>query len=228
MSWITKFFFSSVGRKVLMSLSGLFLCLFLTIHMAGNFQLLLPDNGDAFNLYTYQMTHSPLIKIASYITYIAILLHVIDGIALAISNRKARPIQYAKKPKGSSWASRNMALLGTIILFFIIIHLRGFWFELKFGNVPDVVIDGTTYKNMYVVVVEAFKNPLYVAIYLLSLAAISFHLWHGFQSGFQTLGINHKKYTPIIKGIGYTFAILIPLGFAIQPIFIYVTQVLIN
>jgi len=225
MSWITNFFNSSVGRKVIMSLSGLFLCLFLVVHMAGNLQLIFAD-ACAFNIYTYDMTHSPLIKFVSYITYLAILLHAIDGIYITLQNRKARPVKYAVTPTQSTWSSRNMALLGMIILFFLVVHLKQFWYEYKFGSLPFVTCEGMSeqIKDIHSIVVEAFKNPVYVGIYLLSLIGLAFHLNHGFQSAFQTLGLNHKKYTPIIKFLGATFAILVPLGFAIQPIYLYITS----
>ncbi len=222
LKWLGHFFSSSLGRKLIMSLTGLFLCLFLFIHMTGNLQLLKSDGGRAFNEYAYFMTLFGPIKIVSYITYFFILLHAIDGIGLALKNRQARPVKYAANPKGSSWASRNMAVLGTIILVFLVIHLKQFWFEYKFGtSVPSVTYDGTEYKNLYAVVVEAFSQWWYVLLYLVSLVALSYHLIHGFQSAFQTLGINHKKYTPIIKALGWIFSIGVPLGFALQPLYLF-------
>lgn len=205
-----------------MGLTGLFLCLFLVIHMSGNFQLLLNDGGEAFNKYTKEMTTNPVIKIASIITYLAILFHAVDGIMLAMKNKKARPVKYAmvKGSANSSWASRNMALLGVIILFFLVVHLKSFWFEMKFGTLPYVEYDGVKYKDLYSIVVAAFSQWWYVLIYLISLVALGLHLQHGFQSAFRTLGLAHKKYTPIISGVGLAYAILIPIGFAIQPLYI--------
>ena len=223
MSWVSNFLGSSIGRKLFMALTGLFLCLFLVIHMVGNFQLFIVDGGEAFNAYTYKMTHSLPIKIVSYTLYFSILLHTILGLFLHFGNKKARPVSYANTQPGksSSWASRNMALLGTIILFFLIIHLQSFWFKMKFGSIG---MDVWGYKDMYQLVVEAFSNPIYVLVYVLCLVALAYHLYHGFASGFQTLGLNHKKYTPWIKKLGLLFCILIPLGFATQPIFVYLNQ----
>lgn len=207
-----------------MSLTGLFLCTFLVVHMAGNMQLLIPDGGQTFNEYTKTMTSSPFIKVVGIFTYITILLHAIQGILIALKNRKSRAVGYAHKMqgKGSSWASRNMALLGTVIFVFLIVHLQSFWYQMKFGTIP-MTDDGL--KDMYSIVVNAFSNPLYVAFYLISLLALAYHLIHGFQSAFQSLGIRHSKYTPIIKFIGYAFSILVPLGFASQPIFLYIKSI---
>lgn len=223
MSWVTHFLTSSVGRKLLMALTGLFLCLFLVIHMAGNMQLLFGDGGVAFNKYAKDMTTNPLIMVVSYFTYFTILLHAIDGIWIAYQNKKARPIKYAapSAATNSSWASRNMALLGSLIFLFLVIHLKSFWFEYKFGTVPMVDIDGTQYKDLYSVVQAAFSQLWYVALYLVALVALAFHLWHGFQSAFQSLGLNHSKYTPFIQIFGKAYSILIPLLFALQPIIMY-------
>ena len=224
MSWLTSFLTSSAGRKVLMSLTGLFLCSFLLVHMAGNFSLLSSDGGQSFNEYAKFMTTFPLIKVLSIGTFIIIILHVVQGILLALKNRNSRPDKYVSKAsgKGSTWASRNMALLGIIILVFVIVHLQSFWFKMKFGYIPTVNYGSGEVKDLYTIVVTAFKNPLYVGFYLISLAALAFHLIHGFQSAFQSLGIRHTKYTPIIKTIGYAFAILVPLGFASQPLFVLI------
>ncbi len=218
MNWVVNFFRSSVGKKVIMSLTGLFLCLFLAVHMSGNFLLLQDDGGLTFNEYTKFMTSFPLVKIISYVTYLFIIFHIVDGLMLAINNRKARPTKYAVSKPSATWQSRNMALLGVIILFFLVVHLKSFWFEMKFGHIP---LDTNGNKDLYKIVEAAFSQWWYVAIYLVSLVAIGLHLAHGFQSAFQTLGLNHSKYTPFIKGFGLLFAIFIPLGFAVQPIYIF-------
>ena len=231
MSWLTNFLSSSIGRKLIMSLTGLFLCLFLVIHCAGNMQLLFNDCGESFNLYTKKMTSSPLIKLVSYFTYFFILLHAIQGVMLALRNRSARPVKYAVSAgsKNSSFASRNMAVLGSIIFIFLVIHLKSFWFEMKFGHIPKITYDGHEYKNLYKIVAAAFSQWWYVVLYVASLIALAYHLLHGFQSAFQSLGINHNKYTPIIKTVGWLFAILIPLGFALQPLYMLLnSQNIIN
>ncbi len=222
MSWVTNFLVSSAGKKLLMSLTGLFLCSFLIVHMSGNLALLKSDGGQAFNEYAKFMTTFPPIKVMSYFTYALILLHIVQGLAIWLKNKSARPVKYAARSKGKngSWASRNMAILGIVILFFLILHLKSFWFEMKFGSIPYVDYGGGKIKNLYEIVVTAFKQPWYVGIYLIALLAIALHLIHGFQSAFQSLGVNHSKYTPIIKILGYIFAIGVPLGFAIQPLYV--------
>jgi succinate dehydrogenase / fumarate reductase cytochrome b subunit len=215
---------SSLGRKYLMALSGLFLCLFLVVHLIGNLQLFKDDGGQAFNEYTYFMTHNPLIKIVAYVNYAFILLHVFDGLLLTRSNAKARGSSYAKvdQSKSSTWSSRNMGILGTLILVFLIVHMRTFWFEMKFGSMPTISYSGDSmeYKDMYSVVAEAFSQTWYSLLYVISMFALGFHLVHGFQSGFQTLGLNHHRYTPVIKTLGIgVFAILIPALFAAMPLF---------
>ncbi|MBK9735099.1 MAG: succinate dehydrogenase cytochrome b subunit [Saprospiraceae bacterium] len=220
MKWLVTFFGSSIGKKLLMSLTGLFLILFLTVHLLGNLQLLLHDNGLAFNTYAKLMTTNPLIKIISYGNYFFILLHAFVGLSLWWYNRNAKGQSYVvSNHNKTSWASKNMALLGTLILAFILIHMGDFWLKMKLDQLPMVTIDGVEVKDLYFRVAEAFKNPLLVACYVIGMGVLSFHLWHGFQSAFQTLGLNHKKYTPIIKGAGKAYAIIIPAGFALIPIY---------
>ncbi|MCB9082462.1 MAG: succinate dehydrogenase cytochrome b subunit [Lewinellaceae bacterium] len=226
LSWFGDFLTSSIGRKFVMSLSGLFLILFLPVHLLGNLQLLKQDGGEAFNLYTYFMTHNPLIKTVSYVLYFSILLHTIQGILLYRQNRKARgnqkyAVQVVRATNTNAKAAANMAWLGIIIFVFIVIHMYQFWLQMKLDYVPYVTIAGEEYKNLYTPVVEAFANPLYVIIYVISMVVIAFHLNHGFQSSFQTLGINHHRYTPFIQGLGRFYSVIIPLGFAIIPIFVF-------
>lgn len=222
MKWLTNFLVSSLGRKLIMSLTGLFLCLFLVVHMLGNLQLFI-GNGETFNAYAYMMTHNPLVKIISYGNYFFILLHAVQGIMIYISNKKARgAVGYAGKGKSStpaSTSSRNMAIFGSLIFFFIAVHMAQFWGKMHFGDMP---MDAQGHKDLYLIVSEAFQQEWIVIFYLLGLAALSFHLMHGFWSAFQTLGLNHKKYTPIIRAVGMAYAILIPLGFASMPIYFYI------
>jgi len=224
MSWVTQTLSSSLGRKVIMSLTGLFLSSFLVIHMAGNLQLFKGDEGRAFNEYTYFMTHNPVIITISYLLYTSILVHALMALILTRHNRASRPVEYAyKRPEANSaWSSRNMGILGTILLIFIVLHMRTFWYEMHFGSVPMAEYDGKQYKDLYKVVLAAFSQWWYVLIYVISMVALGYHLVHGFQSGFQTIGLRHKKYTPLIEALGtYVFAILIPALFAAMPIYIF-------
>ncbi len=255
MSWLTNTFSSSIGKKVLMALTGLFLCSFLIIHLVGNLQLFKDDGGYAFNTYTVFMTSNPLIKTVSYVLYISILFHAIWGIYLEYQNKKSRAVAYVSSKNQGSFASKNMAILGTIIFVYIAVHMGDFWYEFKFGHLPYVSYTqdlksgeittieqlpsdytqpskqlevfneetGTktvTVKNMYLEAEEAFDKPLIVLFYVISMVVLGLHLVHGFQSGFQTLGLNHPKYNPLIKKVGiWIFAVLIPLAFATIPVY---------
>lgn len=223
MGWIIKFLTSSIGKKIIMSLTGIFLITFLPVHLAGNFLLLGNDGGEAFNSYAYFMTTNPLIKFISIGLYFFIILHAVQGIIIALSNRKAKGSRYQAKPKkNATWASKNMALLGTLILAFIFIHMGDFWFKMKFTDQLSMIeyqgMD-VQVKDLYNRVEVAFNQPWIVIAYIIGLIALSFHLLHGFASAFDTLGLRHKKYTPIINIIGTAYSILIPLGYAIIPLY---------
>lgn len=228
-NWFSKFITSSIGQKVVMSLTGLFLITFLVVHLVGNLQLLGIDGGQAFNEYAYFMTNNPAIKSISWGLYAFILIHSIQGILLWARNRKARGSEgYAVKVNrvaGSS-ASRissvYMASLGTIILVFILLHMYQFWLQMKIGNTPMIAYEGgADVKDLYIMVEQAFANPIYVGVYVVSMIVVGFHLWHGFASAFQTLGLNHKKYTPLINAVGKVYSVVVPAGFAIIPIVMY-------
>ena len=220
MSWFTNTLSSSLGKKLIMSFTGLFLILFLVGHVSGNTLLFKEDGGLAFNAYAKFMTTNPAVKVLSYITYISILGHVIYSIILTITNKKARPIGYAVSTKDSksTWNSKSMSALGLIILLFLVAHLKGFWYEMHWGTIG---VDSTGNKDLYSVVFKAYSQLWYVILYVFSMIVLSFHLSHGFSSAFQTLGLNHKKYTPAIKFIGKLFSIVVPVLFAMMPIYMY-------
>lgn len=254
--------------------------------MAGNLQLIFGTSLQ-FNEYALFMTTNPAVKLLSYLTYISIIFHAIDGIMLTIQNKKARPIGYAKTDgSSSSLASRNMAVLGTVILVFIATHMTNFWAKMHFDkNMPlmtktievegnkqqfyvgtnvgqyypveqvakegekietkimqlpkQFVIKNRTelyylqadvktadlYKDLHKLTVDFFRDPklglAFTVFYVLSMLALAFHLWHGFQSAFQSLGVNSSKLTPVIKFFGKAFAIIVPLLFAIIPIILH-------
>jgi len=270
---------SSIAKKYWMSLTGLFLCLFLTGHLIGNLQLFASgeEGRRAFNEYAYFMQHNPLIKVMSYVTYLSILFHAIDGILLAVQNKKARPVKYAvnNAASNSTSASRKMAILGSIIFIFIATHMVNFWAKMHFGGlnlhkveisvpnnpksqelyittnqnyipVKQVIVKDETmfynkevnikigegYKDLHSAVMAFFgkdahgmkANPLAwlgVLLYIISMIVLSFHLMHGFASAFQTLGLRHARYTPIIEKIGKAFSIIVPALFAIIPLYIF-------
>ncbi len=218
---------SSLAKKYWMALTGLFLCSFLVVHLIGNLQLLYTDDGEAFNQYAKFMTTFPLIKIVSYLLYFSILFHSVDGILLVIKNKKARPVNYKHNKPGvnSSFSSRMMGLLGSLILVFIVTHMAQFWGVMHFGEIGTKTYDGETVKDLYTLVVNTYTEGtmgiVWVAAYVFAQAVLGFHLWHGFQSAFQSLGMRHAKYTPLIKGVGAAFAVLVPLAFAVIPVWIY-------
>ncbi|GAA5035881.1 succinate dehydrogenase [Marivirga lumbricoides] len=223
MSWLSDTLTSTIGRKLVMSLTGLFLIIFLVVHLAGNFQLLADDGGLAFNAYAKFMTSNPIIKTTSYGLYAFILIHIIMSIALVRKNKAARPVGYSevKGSANSSFSSRNMGILGFIIFVFLVIHLRNFWYEMHWGAIQ---MDDAGNKDLYKVVSAAFSEWWYVAIYVLCMVGLAFHLSHGFSSAFQTLGVNHSKYTPFIKKLGIAYAILIPFAFALIPIIMFLNS----
>jgi succinate dehydrogenase / fumarate reductase, cytochrome b subunit len=222
MKWIIDLFSSSLGRKVVMALTGLFIILFLVVHLIGNLQLLKGDGGEAFNVYAYFMTNNPLIKTIAYVNYAFFLIHIVWAIILTKKNREARgTVGYAIPNTKGIWSSRNMGILGTIILAFLIIHMRQFWGEMHFGSMPMKTYGDQEVKDLYTVVAAVFAEWWYVAIYTLSMLAIAFHLWHGFESAFQTLGLNHLKYNPVIRFVGKAFSIVVPALFALIPIMMF-------
>lgn len=223
---------SSLAKKYWMAFTGLFLCLFLVGHLAGNLQLLISGEGarDQFNEYAFFMTTNPIVRVLSIVTFASILFHVIDGILLTVKNRKARPQGYVsfKPSRNTKWPSRNMGILGTVILVFIVIHLINFWGEMKFGGLDDTVYEtanGQRVKDLYTLTIRTFQDAewglIWALVYLVSMIAVGLHLYHGFGSGFQSLGINHPKYNTFVRRVGVGFSIIVPLLFAIIPFYIY-------
>ena len=273
---------SSLAKKYWMALTGLFLCLFLIGHLLGNLQLLSTGKDAAlnFNKYALFMTTNPAVKLLSYLTYFSILFHAVDGIVLTVQNKKARPVGYVKNSASSNtiWASRNMAVLGTLILVFIVTHMTNFWAVMHFdkkmplqtvtiesevmpGMPPQtqemyVTVEGSyipvaaveqgmisiqnrtevyrtdnnlkiahLYKDLYKITVAFFKDAKWgliaTILYVFSMLVLAFHLYHGFGSAFQSLGLNNPKYNLLIKNFGKAFAIIVPLLFAVIPVYIH-------
>ena len=216
-------FSSSLGKKYLMAITGLFLCSFLIIHFLGNIALF--TNPVQFNEYTRFMSSNPIIRVMEIVLVLGFLTHIIDAIILTRANKKAQPVKYAMNKNKSSWYSRNMGLTGTIILVFLILHLQSFWYEYKFGEVLMTVdSNGNEIKDMFTIVKTAFSEWWYSAIYILAMILLGSHLNHGFQSAFQSVGLRHKKYTPTIKMLGTGFSISITIGFISFPIYFFIIQ----
>ena len=232
MDWFVRFITSSIGQKVVMSLTGLFLISFLIVHLVGNFQLFLADEGKSFNTYAYFMTTNPIIGTISYGLYAGFLLHAIQGLALWYRNKKARGSEKyavarvsAASKHAPGRASTHAALLGSIILVFLGIHMGDFWYSMKFTDGIEAITyadgGGQAVKNLYAKVSQSFAQPWIVIVYLISMVALAFHLMHGFWSAFQTLGLNHRKYTPLIKALGVLFSIAVPIAYAAIPVYMY-------
>jgi succinate dehydrogenase / fumarate reductase cytochrome b subunit len=218
-------FKSSIGKKSLMGLTGLFLVSFLLVHCFINSMVFFDSTGTLFNEYAHFMGTNIIIRIMEVGLFGGLLLHIIDGGMLFFQNRAARPIKYvhSNPSANSSWYSRSMAILGTLLLIFLILHLSQFWVHSRFMTMPEV--DHPQFKvkmiNLYGLMYDTFSNPLVVAIYVLAQIALGYHLLHGFWSAFQTLGLNHTKYNQAIHTVGTVFAIVIPFIFALMPIVIY-------
>ena len=216
MSWFTQTFKYSVGKKLLMGSTGLFFVIFLLEHVAGNFLLFNDDNGAAYNEYSHTLTHNhviaPIIMLVEILLFSSFIIHIIDGTALWLQNRKARPVGYVKngKSENSRWVSRNMMLGGLVLFFFLIIHLKTFFIPYRFTN---------SIPSLYAKVAEAFKSPLYAGFYVFSMIMLSLHLNHGFASAFQSLGMRNAKYYPLIKTLGLILSIVVCAGFAAQPLY---------
>ncbi|MCX6290467.1 MAG: succinate dehydrogenase cytochrome b subunit [Bacteroidetes bacterium] len=209
-----KMFYTSVGRKLIMALTGLFLCVFLLEHLYGNLQLYKIDGGKAFNEYTEFMTGNMFIRAVEFILFAGILVHALDGLMLTLANRKARPVRYAvsRQSQNSTWFSRNMGLTGSILFVFFVIHLREFFFAHRFGGATE---------SMAASVANAFTTAWYASLYIVAMIILGFHLNHGFQSAFQTLGLSNHKYIKTWKCAGTVFALIMMIGFASVPVMLY-------
>jgi succinate dehydrogenase / fumarate reductase, cytochrome b subunit len=222
MKW-SGFFTSSIGKKFIMSLTGLFLVSFLVVHVGINACIWANDGGQMFNLASHFMATTVVIRIIEVGLFAGLLLHIIQGLVLEIQNRSHRKIGYSVKMgnKGSKWYSRSMGLLGTLLLFFLIMHLSHFWVPSRFTELPAIDINGKEVANQYAEVVRVFQDPLVDILYILGCLSLMYHLLHGFQSAFRTLGVPNGKYISLIKSVGYGFAVIVSIAFAMMPVSVY-------
>ena len=204
-----------------MSLTGLFLISFLLIHCTINAMIFYNDGGATFSHWGHFMGTNPIIRTLEIGLVVGFVLHIIDGFGLLAMNRRARPVNYAKvaNKHNSTWYSRSMGLLGTLILIFLILHTSHFW-------IPNRLSQGLTNWehgeiDLYAKMLLIFQEPWIVIFYVLGCVSLLWHLLHGFQSAFQTLGLNHLKYNGVISFVGAAFAIIVPIIFALMPIAIY-------
>lgn len=218
MTW-KHFFSSSIGKKFSMALTGIFLILFLIVHAGINACIFLNDGGKTFNEAARFMSHNWIMRFMEVGLFVGLILHIVQGLMLTNQNNQARPVDYAynQPSKNSKWYSRSMAILGTLLLLFLIIHLAHFFV----GTKVALYSPGTNDHNLYAEMKEVFSITWVVVVYLLGIAALFWHLYHGFQSAFQTLGIHHKRYTPMLQTIGTAYSLIICLLFALMPISMY-------
>ncbi|MDG3583293.1 succinate dehydrogenase cytochrome b subunit [Galbibacter pacificus] len=208
---------STIARKVAMALSAIFLLIFLLQHFIINFTSVISEN--TFNELSHFMGTNILIQfVMQPILIFAVVFHFVMGFILEIKNKKARNIKYAsfKGSTNTTWVSRNMIYSGLVILAFLVLHFIDFWLpELNYKYIQFNPEDPTRY---YHELVEKFHNPIRVGAYVVAFVLLALHLLHGFQSAFQSVGLNNK-FTPALKTFGKYFAIIIPLGFIFIALF---------
>jgi succinate dehydrogenase / fumarate reductase, cytochrome b subunit len=218
MKWFIQLVTSSLGKKLIMALTGLFLISFLVIHCTINAMIFLNDEGKTFSYWGHFMGTNPVIRTLEIGLVLGFLFHIIQGLLLWKENNSARPIKYSKvsPPSNSKWYSRSMGLLGTLILLFLVMHTSHFWIP----NRTNQFIEGEELP-LYKMMLETFSNPLVVIFYVIGCFSLLWHLLHGFASAFQSLGLNHAKYNGVISFVGAAFSIIVPIIFALMPVAIY-------
>lgn len=221
---------SSIGKKFVVSLSGLFLIAFIMVHLTLNLMLVFDDTGEMYNVAVNFMTTNPLIKVVEPVLAIGFLIHIVYTLMLTIQNLLARPKRYAQSraAEGVSWASRNMFILGGLIAVFLVLHLMHFFIKMKFTGDPlydDVEVNGVMMKNGYKLVSSLFTGSLaYSLLYVVGAILLGLHLTHGFWSAFQSIGFNNDIWLPRLKTIALIFAVVVATGFAIIPIYFRLFQ----
>lgn len=211
-----------------MALSGLFLIVFLLQHMSINMMSVV--SADLFNEVSHFMGTNPLVQgLLQPILMFGVIFHLGMGIKLELENRAARPVKYAMNKGGanSTWMSRNMIITGITVMLFLLLHLYDFWIhemQVKYiqGDMSGLLPNGEFryWEELH----EKFHDPIRVGIYVLSFVFLALHLFHGFQSSFQSVGFNHKKYTPVIKKLSNVYAVVVPLGFVVVAVYHFITQ----
>ena len=214
MTW-KQLFTSSIGKKFLMGATGFFLIIFLIVHASINSMIFYDDGGVKFDAAASFMLHNYFIRFIELGLFAVFILHIVQGLLLWKQNLGARKIKYEKQnfPREIKWYSRYMGWLGTFLLLFLVMHLSHFWATTK----NELYFQGDPV-NLYDKMRDIFTNPLWFTLYMIGLASLLFHLLHGFQSAFQTFGINHKRWSPIVRGIGVFYSIAICILFAMMPI----------
>jgi succinate dehydrogenase / fumarate reductase cytochrome b subunit len=217
---------TTIARKTLMALTGLFLCFFLIVHLLGNLQLFLPDDQaqTQFNWYAETLSSLLVIEIAAMGTYLAILAHTVLAIVLTVRNRRTAGDRYqAKSPvPDAPWYSRFMGVLGAVILLFLIVHMKDFWYPFKTG--ADIGLDAAGRRDLFGLVATEFQQVWRIVLYEAGVLALGFHLLHGFYSGCRSLGLHQAGYARAVRWLGAAFAVVITLGFGAMPLYLFFTQ----
>ncbi|MEZ4887613.1 MAG: succinate dehydrogenase cytochrome b subunit [Chitinophagales bacterium] len=212
-------------RKSIIAATGLFLCLFLIVHLSANCILLLPETTarEMYNSYSTLLRENPLIKLVAYALYLSIILHTVYALLVTLHNRKAKPQKYAVNHtnENSSWTSQNMGLIGIFILLFIVVHLANFWARIKLGMGEGVGVDSLGNKDVYEVTSSLFHNIYYVVFYSILMIPLGFHLHHGLKSAFKTLGFYHKNGLKIVSKVALVYALIVSILFGIIPFIVY-------
>ncbi len=233
MKW-SELFTSSVGKKIIMGLTGLFLITFLVVHAGINACIWANDGGEMFNKAAHFMGSTIVIRIVEVGLFVIFFIHIIQGYVVSAKNAKTRTVSYAVGyGKGSKWYSRSMGFLGTLILLFLIMHIYHFWTPSRLGGIasihslePVTYQDGKEIHNLYAEMLKVFQGNIWIVIlYVAGCISLAYHLMHGFQSAFRTLGLHNNRYISIIKATGYGFSIIVPLVFAMMPVSIYLLWV---
>lgn len=223
MSWFKQTWNSSIGRKFAMALSALFLIIFLLQHFLINFTSIISEK--TFNEISHFMGTNVLVQFALQpVLIFGVIFHFIMGFILEVKNRNARQVKYAmnKGEANSTWVSRNMIYSGLVVLFFMGLHFYDFW--IPEINVKYINVEPENATRYYEELVHKFADPVRVGIYALSFVFLALHLFHGFASAFQSAGVNHRKYSPLIKKLGTIYSIAIPAGFIFIAVFHYLNQ----
>jgi succinate dehydrogenase / fumarate reductase cytochrome b subunit len=226
MKW-SQFFTSAVGRKIVMALTGLFLISFLIVHVGLNACIFYDlvdktDNGEMFNKAAHFMGSTIVTRILEIVLFAGFIIHIIQGYAVELKNKKNRSKGYSQSlgNRGSTWYSRSMAILGTLIFLYLIMHVAQFWIpsritktleEVQYGNARPI-------HNLFLKMYQTFQNPVIVILYLVGVLSLAFHLFHGFQTAFRTMGVHNRKYLGFLKGLGYGFTVVVCILFALMPI----------
>lgn len=211
--------FSSITKKIWMALLGIFLMIFLVVHLGINLCLLRDDGGLWFNDAAHFMGTNYVVKVFELVLFAGFILHIFLGLILQIQNWMSRPVRYQVTNRSRTpFLSKYMIYTGGIVLFFLVLHFFNFYF-IKLGWVSNPNLTAEGEPDFYVIAGQLFAMPLYSILYILLFIGLGFHLYHAFESAFQTLGLNHKTYTPAIELAARIYSVLIPLGFIIIPVY---------